>query len=175
MTISGHKTRAVFERYNIVDQRDIRQAVERLEPSQNQARTSQFGHVTGMIHRKPIPSREEDRLKTRSSYGFCGARGRNRTVTTFESRDFKSRASASFATRAGDVEVNISVQCMQAGRWKWMTRLLLAGKQSVPDSFESWDARRTALRKIVDEQPIVSGEAWEWHEWAISVSLAYLW
>jgi hypothetical protein len=47
MTISGHKTRAVFERYNIVDQRDIRQAVERLEPSQNQTRTSQFGHDHG--------------------------------------------------------------------------------------------------------------------------------
>ncbi|MGH2510872.1 MAG: hypothetical protein ACRD1N_07685 [Terriglobia bacterium] len=31
MAISGHKTRAVFERYNIVSDRDIRQAAEKLE------------------------------------------------------------------------------------------------------------------------------------------------
>jgi hypothetical protein len=30
-------------------------------------------------------------------------------------------------------------------------------------------------RKIVHEQPIVSGGSWEWHEWAISASLAYRW
>ena len=31
MTITGHKTRSVFERYNIISQRDIREAVERRE------------------------------------------------------------------------------------------------------------------------------------------------
>jgi hypothetical protein len=30
MKISGHKTRAVFERYNIVDQHGVEQAMERL-------------------------------------------------------------------------------------------------------------------------------------------------
>jgi hypothetical protein len=31
MTISGHKTRTIFERYNIVDERDIENAAKKLE------------------------------------------------------------------------------------------------------------------------------------------------
>jgi integrase len=43
MRIGGWKTRSVFERYNIVDQRDIREALVKLE----QARGNEFGHKVG--------------------------------------------------------------------------------------------------------------------------------
>jgi integrase len=46
MRVGGWKTPSVFERYNIVDQRDIREALHKLEQAQNQAK-SEFGHDYG--------------------------------------------------------------------------------------------------------------------------------
>jgi integrase len=46
MRVGGWKTPSVFERYNIVDQRDIREALHKLEQAQNQAK-SEFGHNYG--------------------------------------------------------------------------------------------------------------------------------
>jgi integrase len=48
MRIGGWKTRSVFERYNIVDQRDILDAItklQELEKAQKQQQESNFGHV----------------------------------------------------------------------------------------------------------------------------------
>ena len=42
MQISGHKTRAVFERYNIVSETDIAEAARRIE-------AGQFGHHLGIM------------------------------------------------------------------------------------------------------------------------------
>ncbi len=52
MRISGHKTRAVFERYNIVDEADLADATSRLDTKQNAAAmelTQDFGHDLGTI------------------------------------------------------------------------------------------------------------------------------
>ncbi|MGA7558277.1 MAG: tyrosine-type recombinase/integrase [Terriglobales bacterium] len=52
MRISGHKTRAVFERYNIVDEADLADAASRLDAKQNAAAVEvnrDFGHDSGTI------------------------------------------------------------------------------------------------------------------------------
>jgi hypothetical protein len=62
MRIGGWKTRSVFERYNIVTQADVREAVTTLEKAeQKQAPEAQLSHdsVTAMVSgdQKPINSK----------------------------------------------------------------------------------------------------------------------
>jgi hypothetical protein len=52
MRISGHKTRSVYERYNIVDGADLADAASRLDTKQNSAAvelSQTFGHDLGTI------------------------------------------------------------------------------------------------------------------------------
>jgi integrase len=53
MRISGHKTRAIFERYNIVDGADLADAASRLDTKQNAVGvelSEGFGHGCGKLH-----------------------------------------------------------------------------------------------------------------------------
>jgi len=52
MRIGGWKTRSVFERYNIITQTDIRDAIVKLQASEKalkQQAESDFGHVFGHV------------------------------------------------------------------------------------------------------------------------------
>jgi len=49
MKISGHKTRSVFDRYNIVNEQDLKLAAERMDTLFREAEKSRHGHKMGTI------------------------------------------------------------------------------------------------------------------------------
>jgi len=57
MRISGHKTRSMFERYNIVDERDLHEAARKLENYvSGKAKPTAPGHTLGTPDPKTLDS-----------------------------------------------------------------------------------------------------------------------
>ena len=70
MTITGHKTRSVFDRYHIVAPSDLRDAARKLETSQGQerealekSRAPEFGQTLGIVAENSTKNEAASRLK----------------------------------------------------------------------------------------------------------------
>ena len=61
MMISGHKTQSVFERYNIVNEDDLRKASQRVKKYHEELVTLQNGHDLGIVRAEEAQSQLEDR------------------------------------------------------------------------------------------------------------------
>src|SRR5882762_572161 len=62
MTISGHKTGSVFDRYNIVSETDLREAAKKLEQAQEKAELVEFRHTSDIVGSVAAPLASEAKL-----------------------------------------------------------------------------------------------------------------
>jgi integrase len=61
MMVSGHKTRSVFERYNIVNEEDLRKASQRVKEYHLERANLQNGHNLGTVQAQEAQIQLEDR------------------------------------------------------------------------------------------------------------------
>ena len=59
MMISGHKTRSVFERYNIVNEDDLRKASERVTQYHQEQPEAIYGHNLGTVEDENAKSADD--------------------------------------------------------------------------------------------------------------------
>jgi len=50
--LTGHKTRAVFDRYHIVSEGDLREAAQRLDRAVSASNGHTFGHTAALVQRE---------------------------------------------------------------------------------------------------------------------------
>lgn len=62
MMVSGHKTRCVFERYNIVNEDDLKKASKRVAEYPQEKGATFCGHNLGTLATKDTKIEPEDRL-----------------------------------------------------------------------------------------------------------------
>jgi hypothetical protein len=125
MQITGHKPRSVFDRYNIVSEEDLAAAIERTDAYVS---TRQDGprrilpldaHRPCAEHGQNTENLANEKTTAQRRIGYvlepqCRGRGSN-PHRRLSPQDFKSRASASFATPAGGGAI-VAAPCLAGQR-----------------------------------------------------------